>query len=208
MKKIFTTLALLLCMTAATQAQEISVGVTTGFGNSWLSNQNGRTLFHPAFNFGGTFIYSTAKHWGFGFDIKYSREGNKVRYTPNDNEAWNNIDYIRIPIRATYFFNELDKDIRFKVSLAPTLGFVAAAHYIAHDQNGHEYANVTNKDQINGFDFGMTGAAGVNFRVKERMWFTTELAYYNGFANVSKNGNTALNRNLSLNLGFTFGIGK
>ncbi|HSZ72233.1 MAG TPA: porin family protein [Cytophagaceae bacterium] len=208
MRKIFIAFSLLLCMSTTVQAQETSVGITAGFGHSWLSNQDGKTLFHPAFNFGGTFIYSTVTHWGFGFDVKYSREGNRVRYSPSDNKVWNNLDYVRIPIRVTYFFNNLDRKIRPKISLAPTMGFLAAAHYIAEDNNGHEYANVSNKDNVNGFDFGIAGAIGVNFRVSERMWFTTELAYYNGFANVSKNGSTALNRNASINLGLTYGIGK
>jgi len=208
MKKLCIAFTMLLFTAFAAQAQETSVGITAGFGHSWLSNQDGKTLFHPALNIGGTFIYSTATHWGFGFDVKYSREGNRVRYSPSDNTVWNNLDYVRIPVRVTYFFNNLDSKIRPKVSLAPTMGFLAAAHYIAHDGNGREYANVSNKDNVNGFDFGLNAAIGVNFRVTERMWFTTELAYYNGFANVSKSGNTALNRNASINLGLTYGIGK
>ncbi len=208
MRKILFALALAWGAFASAMAQETAIGVTAGIGHSWLSDQAGRTLGHPAWNVGGTFLYSTTRHWGFGFDIKYSREGRTTRYAPDDHVERANLDYIRVPLRATYFFNELDKDVRLKVSLAPTLGFLAAARYKIRDADGHEVSNNSFKDQINGFDFGLTFGAGVNFRVSERAWLTTELAYYNGFTNVAKDGGTTLNRNLAFNAGLIFGVGK
>lgn len=208
MKKILFVCAILFSAMTGAMAQETAVGVTAGIGNSWLSEQAGRQLFHPAWNVGGTFLYSTSRHWGFGFDVKYSREGRTTRYQPDDHRERANLDYIRVPLRVTYFFNELDKDIRIKVSLAPTLGFLAAARYSIRDSDGHEVANNSFKDQVNGFDFGLTAGAGVNFRISERAWLTTELAYYNGFTNVAKTGGTTLNRNLAFNVGVMFGVGK
>jgi hypothetical protein len=208
MKKILFALTIAWCAVTGAMAQEVAVGVTAGIGHSWLSEQAGRTLGHPAWNVGGTFIYSTARHWGFGFDIKYSREGRTTRYEPDDHRERANLDYVRVPLRVTYFFNELDNDVRLKVSVAPTLGFLAAARYMIRDSDGHEVSNNSFKDQVNGFDFGLTFGAGVNFRVSERAWLTTELAYYNGFTNVAKTGGTTLNRNLAFNAGVMFGIGK
>ena len=208
MKKILFVFAILYCAITGAMAQEVAVGVTAGIGHSWLSDQAGRTLGHPAWNIGGTFLYSTARHWGFGFDIKYSREGRTTRYEPDDHRERANLDYVRVPLRVTYFFNELDKDVRLKVSVAPTLGFLAAARYMIRDDNGHEISNNSFKNQVNSFDFGLTFGAGVNFRIAERAWLTTELAYYNGFANVAKDGGTTLNRNLAFNAGVMFGVGK
>lgn len=208
MKKILFACAVLFSMATGAMAQETAVGVTAGIGNSWLSDQAGRQLFHPAWNVGGTFLYSTARHWGFGFDIKYSREGRTTRYEPDDHKERANLDYIRVPLRVTYFFNELNKDVRLKVSLAPTMGFLAAARYSIRNSNGDEISNNSFKDQVNGFDFGLTAGAGCNFRISERAWLTTELSYYNGFTNVAKNGGTTLNRNLALNVGVMFGVGK
>lgn len=208
MKKILFALGIGLCCITGAMAQETAIGVTAGIGHSWLSNQAGRTMGHPAWNLGGTFIHSTTNHWGFGFDIKYSSEGRTTRYAPNDHEERLNLDYVRVPLRVTYFFNGLDKNVRLKLSLAPTLGFLAAAHYIIKDVDGHEIYNNSVKDDVNGFDFGLTFGGGVNFRVSDRAWLTTELAYYNGFVNVANNGGTTLNRNLAFNLGLMFGIGK
>ncbi len=208
MKKIIFTLAIVWVIVTGSMAQETAIGVTAGIGHSWLSEQAGQTLGHPAWNLGGSFIYSTTRHWGFGFDIKYSREGRTTRYAPDDHVERANLDYVRVPLRVTYFFNGLDNDVRLKLSLAPTLGFLAGARYMIRDANGHEISNNSFKEQVNGFDFGLTFGAGVNFRVSERAWLTTELAYYNGFNNVATTGGTTLNRNLALNLGLMFGIGK
>lgn len=208
MKKIIFAIGIACCLFTGAMAQETAIGVTAGIGHSWLSEQAGRTVGHPAFNVGGSFIYSTTRHWGIGFDIKYSREGRATRYAPDDHLERANLDYIRVPLRLTYFFNDLNKDVRLKLSLAPTMGFLASARYKIWDADGHEEANNSFKDQVNGFDFGLTFGAGVNFRVSERAWLTTELAYYNGFVNVAKYGGTTLNRNLAFNAGLMFGIGK
>jgi hypothetical protein len=208
MKKTLFVFTLLCGIATGAMAQETAIGVTIGTGNSWLSQQAGRQLFHPAWNVGGTFLYSTARHWGFGFDIKYSSEGRTTRYAPDDHVERLNLDYVRVPIRATYFFNGLDKNVRLKVSLAPTMGFLAAARYIIRDADGHEVSNNSANADVNGFDFGLTAGAGINFRIAEKAWLTTELSYYNGFTNVAKVGGTTMNRNLALNVGVMFGIGK
>ena len=98
MKKILLS-GLLLLSVMAVNAQRTSIGITGGFGGAWLSNTGESVIFNPLYNLGGTLVYSTETHWGFGADVKYSREG--VRFT-NDilNKKITTVvgsDYIRVP---------------------------------------------------------------------------------------------------------------
>lgn len=210
MKKVFTIIIAGIISMGIASAQQTSIGVTGGVGHAWLSEQD-NVIFNPVFNLGGTFIYSTAEHWAFGLDVKFSREGFKRDYMQNGYEftAKNNLDYIRVPVRVTYFINDYEHSVRPKISLAPTFGFLTGAHQVISDADGDKLYSNEFKDSFNSFDFGLTGAIGANFRMSDKIWFTTELAYYNGFLAVNKDGDdNIMNRNLSLNLGLTFGIGE
>lgn len=209
MKKLVTIIMAGIFSAITSYAQQSSIGVTAGVSHSWLSHQD-NPVYNPTYNIGATYIYSTSEHWGFGLDVKFSREGVKNEYTVfnNKNYAIAKLDYIRVPLRVTYFINDYEHNIRPKISLAPTLGFLTGATEVYKNANGDKYStSITNN--INGFDFGLTGAVGVNFRLSDMIWLTTELAYYNGFLAVNKQGSdNVMNRNISFNAGLTFGIGK
>ena len=206
MKKLITCIILVVAFTFSAQAQRTSLGVTGGFGHSWYSYVGDKT-FDPAFNGGLTFTYSSAQHWGFGIDAKYSREG--LRVERNNFTFTSKIDYIRIPVRVSYFFNDYTHNVRPKITLAPTLGIAVRAQETFETPNGDRETQDV-KDDVNTIDFGASAAFGVNFRLTEKMWLTTDLVYYNGFLNVYKDtpdGEFTANRNVSFNVGITYGIG-
>ena len=64
------------------------------------------------------------------------------------------------------------------------------------------------KEIMKGFDIGFNGSLGVNIRLTQNAWLNTDVTYYHGLRNVSKQeGQDWKNRNVVLNLGLAFGIG-
>ena len=161
----------------------ISIGPTVGFGHSWISNSGVDNKFNPMYNAGLSFIYSTQTHWGFGVDAKYSAEGAKANVEGGTTEI--NANYIRVPLKAIYFFNKNGNAIRPKVSLGPTFGFLV----------GDNEA----KDALKSFDIGGQLSAGANFRVSPKTWLNADLSYYHGFTEVAENSDSR-NRNIGVNV--------
>lgn len=201
---------ILLLSILAVNAQRTSIGVTGGLGGAWLSNTNENVIFNPAYNLGGTLVYSTDTHWGFGADVKYSREG--VRFT-NDfqNQKTTTVvgsDYIRVPLRAIYFFNTNDHAFRPNISVGPSFGFLTGGNIRTFDNDNNELYKSKTSDSFHSFDFGLQGTIGASVELNDGLWFTADFVYYQGLVQQNKNGsNNMLNSNLGVNLGLRFGIG-
>jgi hypothetical protein len=209
MKKMVIVLTALV-IGAGVKAQNLSLGPTVGFGHSWMSNMNGDAAFHPSFNVGASFVYSSNQHLGFGADLKYSYEGAKLEnILGNVANANNTINtsYLRVPLKVIYFFNEFGNPVRPKISVGPTVGILLAA------KSNYESNNTTVKTDIekdmNVFDFGLQGSAGINFRLAKNTWLNTDISYYQALTDAFKKnaGDASHNGNIGLNVGLTFGIG-
>lgn len=207
----------------ALNAQTFSIGPSVGFGHSWLSENltvpagtttvKGDKQFNESYNAGISLAYSTKESWGFGMDIKYAREGGKYEFDVSGTkyELDAQVNYLRIPLRATYYLREWGDGIRPKVSLGPNLGFLLNAE---NEVKGNGTTNTNDiKDDIKSFDFGMQGALGCNFRLASNTWLNTDVVYNHGFTKINKNDASALgagdikNRNIGLNVGVLFGLG-
>lgn len=187
------------------KAQTVSFGPTGGFGHSWISNSSGDTKFNPAWNAGVSVVYSSLNHFGFGADVKYSAEGNKIEQAGVTNTI--NTNYVRVPLKAIYFFGKQGDAVRPKISAGPTFGFLTNASEVTSDEGVKVKTDVS--DNIKGFDFGLNAAAGLNFRVAQRTWLNTDVAYYQGLTDITKNTNTTRrNGNVGVNVGLLVGIGK
>lgn len=216
-KTIFT--ILFIAAAFSITAQKISIGPTAGFGHSWLTNYNSVDVrFNPSWNAGISFIYSTKKNFGFGADVKYSVEGNKINYIgigPADGPVTvtrtSYLNYIRVPLKFIYFFGKHTNVIRPKLYAGPSFGFLTGGH-IVEEESGTKYKS-DSKDYYKSFDVGFTAAAGLNFRLAPATWLNTDVAYYNGFPNISKtnsnnyNKNT-YNRNVQINISLLVGLKK
>lgn len=184
----------------------LSLGPVIGFGHSGVSNVSGMSSeFRSSFLIGFTATYSTQTHWGYGADILYSLEGGK--YSSSISDYRSTLGYIRVPLRAGYYFNETGARFRPKITLGPTLGF------IAHAQEELQALNITiknnlDKSEIRNFDLGLEGAVGFNYSLSDQMWLTVDIGYYQGLLDVYKAANSGnnLNNNLRLKAGVTFGL--
>lgn len=213
MKKILLSGMLLLGILAA-QAQRTSIGITGGAGTAWMSDIDQDVTFNPVWNLGGTLVYSSETHWGFGADIKYSREG--VRFTNPGTGDYNGqtmvtragSDYVRVPLRAIYFFNKNDHAVRPNISLGPSFGFLTGGKIHRFDGDHNEISTSPITDSFKAFDFGVQGTVGASFELKDGLWFSADLAYYQGLIQQNKYGSeNVLNSNLGINLGVRIGVG-
>lgn len=188
-------------------AQHISLGPSVGAGFAMVSNNADDVDVNPQFlwNAGITFIYSTKTHFGFGADLKYSAEGYKTSF-PGLADSFDthvHLNYARLPIRVIYFFGEYGDKVRPKIFLGLTPGLLLSAK-----GKSDAFGTTDFKDQVNSFDLGVQGGIGLNVRLASAIWLNADLSIYQGFLNfVNEADNTALNRNLAVNVGVAFGIG-
>lgn len=185
------------------QAQTISLGVKGGFGDAWVHSDVITTDvgFLPSWDAGLSMIYSSDQHIGFGADLTYSAEG--VKYVAPDSlpnaSAEINLSYIRLPLKAIYFFGEFEDAVRPKLVLGPEFGVLTSA----------ETNDIDVTDFYNTLDIGVHVGLGANFKAGDRMWLNADVTYTQGLLDITDDIFTEqndLNGNLRLNVGLLFGL--
>lgn len=180
--------------TPITQSK-FSIGLKGGFGHSFMMPYR-NYIFSPSWDAGISAIYAPGTHWGLGVDALYSAEGAKFEFLdPETGKGYDRqvrLNYIRIPVKAIYFFRDYEKDFRPKVALGPSLGILIGE------------ANSTNASSI---DIGGKFTAGFNYRVARAVWINVDASYYQGFTDVyGSNSGNDLNGNVRLDAGINFGF--
>lgn len=193
-------------------AQNVSFGPIVGLGHAWVGGLEGDKEFKLAPTAGVTLVYSAGAHWGFGLDIKFSREGVKQEQEgtvfSSNRVATLNAHYIRIPFKSMYFFGELGNKVRPKIMAGPTLGFLVGGKQKLENTEGETLAKADAKDVLKTFDIGVHGGVGLNLRLTRNTWLNTDVTYYHGLKDIHKNNDLDWkNRNVTWNVGVAFGIG-
>jgi hypothetical protein len=205
-------------------AQALSIGPNVGVGSTWIDNFKDKKS-KSTTNFGASLIYSTKSSFGVGLDLKYSFEGGERKYQSAIagvmTEEDVNLNYVRIPVKAMWFFNKYGQRVRPKISLGPSIGILVGGK--THIKNVttagaliSELPAIDSKDNWDRYDVGLTGSAGLNFRIINRMWLNADVAYLHGFTDNRKDdkknvagyspGQNYKNRNLAVNFGVNFGL--
>jgi outer membrane protein W len=215
MKKIITILLLSPMVILMANAQsKISFGPNAGFGTTRISNFED-SKYQPAGNFGVSFVYSAIEHFGVGVDLKYSIEGGKRMYNIGNTSYTQALraNYLRVPVKAIYFFGDFGDRTRPKVAIGPSFGFLLGGNNELETTSSTGSKSVTKtdtRDVYKGFDLGVHASAGLNYRLVKNTWFTTDIAYMHGLTNNAENNNLGIsnlkNRNLQLNIGVNFGL--
>jgi outer membrane protein W len=180
-----------LCYPAGAQSK-FSLGPNAGVGHSWISKTN-NAKFKLAANVGLAMVYSASEHFGIGLDAKYSYEG--VKSTVGSETGSLDINYLRFPLKAIYFFNNYKNPLRPKIFAGPSFGFLSSA----------KMDNVDVKDAFNSSDFGITAGLGFNYRLVNNSFFSADFNYLHGISDVDKVGGNH-NRNIMVNVGVNFGL--
>jgi len=173
-----------------------SIGPAVGFGHTGIRNMGGTDQFKEHWEAGVIMNYSQWEHFGLGADILFSTEGGRAE---NDNRETDlTMQYIRVPVKFTYFFRDMDEAFRPKITVGPSMGFLTEAH---QHIEGEETTTVTSSFEK--FDFGLHAGIGFNYKLGTNLWLNTDIGYYNGLTQVYPN---RFNRNLALKVGLAFGL--
>lgn len=188
------------------RGQYLSIGPVVGGGINWVSNLGGTTnSMIPSGNLGIGLIYAKDAHWGWGTQLTVASEGYDVRYGNNAVKAVP--IYLRMPLRAYYFFGDMKSTVRPKVYLGPQFGLKLTET----DHMASPYSETTvynNAGNFRTFDAGVNAGAGVNVRLMKGTWLNLDLGYYQGLTDAVKDpaGHYNTNQNLGLNAGVLFGL--
>lgn len=210
MKKIlFGTMMLAALAVTKTNAQvrdNLSLGPLVGFGHSWTTGDLGTNVdrkFNPSFNGGLRLVYSASPNLGIGLDGIFHQEGQKTEFTGGKTTV--HLNYINLDPKLYYFFGKYGQRLRPKIGVGPNFGFLVGGKIKS------EAANTTTefkaKDAFNGFNFGVSGLVGLNYRLMSKTWLNVDAVYNNGFSDLVKGPDESKSRSLFLNVGVTFGIG-
>lgn len=214
MKKVLFIAAILTAFQASSFAQEtarksntqyLSLGPVAGVGLNWVSNMAGSSKGMVATNFGIGLIYAKDDHWGWGGQLVASAEGYNVSYNGTTVKAMPL--YLRMPLRAYYFFGDYKDVVRPKIYLGPSL----AVKLSENDDFPNHYTDAAiynNTGMFRTFDLGINAGAGVNIKVSKATWLNLDLGYTQGLMDVvddpASHYNT--NQNLAFNAGVLFGL--
>lgn len=203
MKKVLLVLIVSLGINVIAEAQsKWSFGPNAGIGSSWISKmQNSKSKL--AGNAGLSFVYSAAEHFGIGIDAKYSIEGGKSELSNNTYSL--DLNYLRIPLKAIYFFNDYGNKLRPKIAVGPSFGFLTSAHQKLETGSATSSYDRDVKSAYNSFDFGVLGSVGLNYRLVKNTWFNADVTYTHGISDIAKSTDSH-NRNLGVNVGINFGL--
>ena len=211
MKKVllFTTGLLLAIFTRTTAQTQVTVetwkpaetqvffGPVAGFGNSWVNNLPGNIMFKSSGYAGIGLIELSGRHWGWGGQLTLSSEG----YAVNDLGGLQTIKplYLRVPVRAYYFFGRRSDWIRPNLYLGPSFGLKMAEYYTVSNTYYDNYM-AHNSSYFRTFDAGINGGAGLDFRLARRTWLNLDLGFYQGLTDAVKDPDNTYNPNHDMDI--------
>ena len=193
------------------KAQYISLGPVFGIGASRISNMPGSENIKASPYLGIGLVYARNAHWGWGGELGISHEGYSTDIGLNTLTV--NPVYLRMPLRAYYFFGSYKSAVRPKVYLGPTIGVkLDEVQYM----NGNRMVNsdvyttyyTTNSDQFRTVDIGLNAGGGLNVRLAQGVWLNMDMGYNLGFTDAVADAanNYNVNENMRFNIGVLFGL--
>lgn len=203
MKYYIILLSALFFTTGSLKAQEnVSIGPMVGVN---ISNFRGNTSaignnpdWKPGLTIGGFYNYSSQSGFGFSGQLLFTQMGAKMF----DNNKIR-LNYIQVPILATYFFGRRGSAVRPKIFAGPTFNFLLTAK----DKYGNNFNPSVGNKNYEPFDLGLTFGGGLNYRLKNKMWLNLDVRYGLGLLDVSTDANKMMNSSWGLNAGVSFPLG-
>jgi hypothetical protein len=182
-------------------AQEnVSIGPIFGTSISNLRGDISNNHWKAGLTVGGFYNYSSRSGFGFSGQLLYTQMGAKV----NNKTDEINLNYLQVPLFATFFFGQRGNELRPKLFLGPTANFLLSAR----NEDSESIRGDRNNRQFNPFDLGITGGAGLNYLINDKVWLNFDVRYGIGLLDVSKNPSVFLaNNNWGINMGVSFPFG-
>ena len=183
----------------------VFVGPVIGAGNSWVGNLPGDVQFKSTGYVGVSLIELPSHHWGWGGQVTLSSEG----YAVNDLGGLQTIKplYLRVPVRAYYFFGNRHDWLRPNLYLGPSFGLKLAEYATVSNAYYDNYMAHTSSN-FRTFDLGINGGGGLDFRVARHAWLNLDLGFYAGLSDAVKDADNTYNpnHNMTGSIGLLFDI--
>lgn len=207
MKKIFTTLFMVMGICSLTQAQSkktMEYGISSGINAAYVisSQQNSVSpglIWEP--NFAVSAERAINDEWGIKAKVIYDRKGWGDGYYFSNSKTvtgvYYSINYITIPIAATIHFGN---ENNWYANIGPYVGFLLSAK--------ENYNNTDLKSSFSSTDFGGAGGLGIQFPLNNKLKIFFEYEGQLGFSNILVNltsySDGATNFRSAFNLGLKF----
>jgi len=209
MKKLFTTLFILLVFYSISFAQEdpgtVLYGVEAGYNYSYATTSNSSigSRVKTGFNADVSAEYYFSDTWSLKAKLLYVQRGfsnvslilddANGNQTEIDNTSFR-LNYITIPITANWHFGT---DGKYCLNLGPYLGMLINSQSNTYNSNGI----------FNTIDLGYDIDTGINFPLNDKLKLSIEVEGQGGLTNITKanseNGTIMINTE-SLNVGIIF----
>lgn len=201
MKKLFTTLTLVLGLSTITLAQTnggTEFNITVGYNYATVTTSNLNADYRSGFNAGVGAEQYFSDSWGLKAKVLYDQKGwaNGYYSTNTSNITTDyHLDYVTVPVMADWHFGRTKN---WYLNFGPYIGFLLSAKTAANNQDVKSY--------FNGTDAGLDIGIGVKFTVSENTKFFIEINGQGGVANINKDssGSTFRNSVSAINIGFNF----
>ncbi|HWJ26299.1 MAG TPA: outer membrane beta-barrel protein [Flavisolibacter sp.] len=186
MKKIFICALALAGFTAFNKAEaqkgfSLSVKATPQFSFLQNSDDNNnssiekKATFNTNFGIGAGYDFN--KNIGVALDVLYSLQGQ--RYTTNDVEVNQKVNYIKVPVYFTYN-TDPSKPVSFIAKVGPQVSFLTGSKLA--DKDGNDIVSDT-KDAYKSATFGGAAGAGVQFKLSSNLFLNTNVRFDYDFTN-------------------------
>ncbi len=209
MKRTIRFIIVVLLLSQAVQAQEnISIGPIAGVSIANLRGENTGTSWTTGLTLGGFLNYSANSGFGVSGQVLYTQLGGK----DNDNSREINLNYIQIPILATYFLGKYGQRVRPKLFLGPHINFLLSAK----NEQGVDINQVQGRpgrsNAFESIDAGLTAGVGLNVRLANKIWLNTDVRYGLGLLGLLADDQPDIrkihNHNFGVNVGVSFPLAK
>lgn len=194
MKKSILALSVILTVNSLFAQTTTSIGPMIGFNSSVYKGDISTEKWKSADLNAGLFLnHSRNETFGFRIEALYSSMG--TAFT-NSSEVVKT-GYIQVPVYGVAYLGKKGTSVRPKLMAGPYVGFLTNV--------GGTKVNL-NKDDYNKVDFGLKGAAGINFRLNREIWLNTDLYYGLGLTDLYKSDTDVYNNSWGLNVGVSFPV--
>lgn len=178
MKRIALTMALLIALACAANAQTGMQGNLTGMGfkagvnfGSFVGSDAGSPNTRTGFTGGGFLTYTIMRQLSIQPELYYTMKGGKRFPNTVDQENWD-LNYLEIPLLLKLNF-PTEGMVKPNVFAGPQLGFPLSANY--NDQDVMDY--------VKGTEFSLAFGAGIEYKLK-MVSLTFDARYVLGLTNI------------------------
>jgi outer membrane protein W len=190
---------LMISFTGSAQ-ENVSIGPIAGLSMANFRGDATNTNWKPGLAIGGFYNYSSQSGFGFSGQLLFTQMGAMVNNKTNEV----NLNYVQIPLFATFFFGKFGDRVRPKIFVGPNLNFLVGAT----DKDGNNINGDANNRVYNPFDLGLTVGTGLNYRLQRKIWLNIDARYGMGLLDVTTANNTSVtNHNWGFFAGVSFPLG-